>query len=46
LQSSSTGSFPAFDLNLAPKWQANFRVGAGVTDPLVAKMILGYRFDF
>jgi len=32
------------DLNLSPKWEGN-----GVTrstDYLIAKMILGYRFDF
>ncbi len=41
--------FPAVDLNLSPKWEVNFGVGVGVTrstDHLIAKMILGYRFDF
>jgi hypothetical protein len=41
--------FPAIDLNLSPKWEFNFGVGVGVTrstDHLLAKMILGYRFDF
>jgi len=41
--------FPAIDLNLSPKWEVNFGVGVGVTrstDHLIAKMILGYRFDF
>jgi len=41
--------FPAVDLNLAPRWEINFGVGVGVTrstDHLIAKMILGYRFDF
>jgi len=41
--------FHAIDLNLWPKWEVNFRVGVAVThstDHLVAKMILGYRFDF
>jgi hypothetical protein len=41
--------FPAIDLNLSPKWEINFAVGVGVTrstDHLIAKMILGYRFDF
>ena len=41
--------FPAIDLNLSPKWEINFGVGAGVTsstDHLISKMILGYRFDF
>lgn len=41
--------FPAIDLNLAPQWEINFGVGVGVTgstDHLIAKMILGYRFDF
>jgi hypothetical protein len=41
--------FPAINLNLSPKWEINFGVGVGVTagsDHLIAKMILGYRFDF
>lgn len=41
--------FPAIDLNLSPKWEVNFGVGVGVTrstDHLIAKLILGYRFDF
>lgn len=41
--------FPAVDLNLSPKWEVNFGLGVGVTratDHLIAKMILGYRFDF
>jgi hypothetical protein len=41
--------FPAIDLNLSPKWEVNFGVGAGLTgsaDHLIAKIILGYRFDF
>ncbi|MGB7847225.1 MAG: hypothetical protein WBL63_16545 [Candidatus Acidiferrum sp.] len=41
--------FPAIDLNLSPKWEINFGVGVGVTrstDHLIAKTILGYRFDF
>jgi hypothetical protein len=41
--------FPAMDLNLSPKWEVNFGPGAGVTcstDHLIAKMILGSRFDF
>ncbi len=41
--------FPAIDLNLSPKWEINFGLGVGVTrstDHLIAKMILGYRFDF
>ena len=41
--------FPAIDLNVSPKWEINFGVGVGVTrstDHLIAKMILGYRFDF
>jgi hypothetical protein len=40
--------FPAVDLNLAPQWEINFGLGVGVTrstDHLIAKMILGYRFD-
>jgi len=41
--------FPVIDLNVSPKWEINFGVGVGVTratDHLIAKMILGYRFDF
>jgi len=41
--------FPAIDLNVSPKWEINFGVGVGITastDHLIAKMILGYRFDF
>jgi hypothetical protein len=41
--------FPAIDLNVSPKWEINFGLGVGITratDHLIAKMILGYRFDF
>jgi len=41
--------YPAFDLNLAPQWEINFGVGVGVTastDHLIAKAIVGYRFNF
>jgi hypothetical protein len=41
--------FPAIDLNLAPQWELNFGLGVGMTrstDHLIAKMILGYRFNF
>jgi len=41
--------FPVIDLNLSPKWEVNFGLGVGLTkstDHLIAKMILGYRFDF
>jgi hypothetical protein len=41
--------FPSIDLNLAPQWEVNFGLGVGVTrstDHLLAKMILGYRFNF
>jgi hypothetical protein len=41
--------FPAIDLNIAPQWEINFGFGVGLTrstDHLIAKMILGYRFDF
>ena len=41
--------FPAIDLNLAPQWEINFGLGVGVTrstDHLIAKLILGYRFNF
>jgi len=40
---------PAIDLNFSEKWEIDFGVGVGVTkatDHLLAKMILGYRFDF
>lgn len=41
--------FPAIDLNLSPRWEVNFGLGVGVTrstDHLIAKGIIGYRFDF
>jgi hypothetical protein len=41
--------FPAVDLNLAPQWEINFGLGVGMTrstDHLIAKFILGYRFNF
>jgi len=41
--------FPAIDLNLSPNWEINFGLGVGVThstDHLIAKIILGYRFNF
>jgi hypothetical protein len=41
--------YPAIDLNINPKWEINFGLGVGLTrstDHLIAKMILGYRFDF
>lgn len=41
--------FPTVDLNVSEKWEINFGLGVGVTrstDHLIAKMILGYRFDF
>jgi hypothetical protein len=41
--------YPTIDLNLSPKWEVNFGLGVGLTrstDHLIAKMILGYRFDF
>jgi hypothetical protein len=41
--------FPAIDLNLAPQWEVNFGLGWGLTgstDHLIAKLILGYRFNF
>jgi hypothetical protein len=41
--------FPVINLNLSPKWEVNFGLGIGVTrstDHLIAKMILGCRFDF
>jgi hypothetical protein len=41
--------FPVVDLNLAPQWEVNFGLGVGLTqstDRLIAKLILGYRFNF
>jgi hypothetical protein len=41
--------FPAIDLNIASQWEVNFGLGVGFTgstDHLIAKMILGYRFNF
>jgi hypothetical protein len=41
--------FPTIDLNLTPRWEINFGLGVGVTrstDHLIAKFILGYRFNF
>jgi hypothetical protein len=39
--------FPAIDLNLDPKWEINFGLGVTrSTEHLIAKMILGYRFNF
>jgi hypothetical protein len=41
--------FPAIDLNIAPQWEINFGLGVGLTgatDHLIAKMILGCRFNF
>jgi hypothetical protein len=41
--------FPVIDLNVSPKWEINFGVGVGLTrstDHLIAKSIIGYRFDF
>jgi hypothetical protein len=41
--------FPAVDLNVSPKWEINFGLGVGVThatDHLIAKGIIGYRFNF
>ncbi|MFY9733087.1 MAG: transporter [Candidatus Acidiferrales bacterium] len=41
--------FPAIDLNIAPQWEINFGLGVGLTgstDHLIAKVILGYRFNF
>ncbi len=41
--------FPVIDLNLAPQWEIDFGLGFGLTpstDRVIAKMILGYRFNF
>ena len=40
--------YPVLDLDLGPRWECNFGVGAGLTpstDRLIVKLILGYRFD-
>lgn len=49
LQDQQHQIFPTLDLNLSPRWEFNLGLGVGVTrstDHLIAKMILGYRFDF
>jgi hypothetical protein len=41
--------FPTVDLNLAARWEINFGLGWGLTpstEGLIAKAILGYRFNF
>lgn len=41
--------FPAIDLNVSPNWEFNFGIGVGITrstDHLIAKMIIGRRFNF
>lgn len=41
--------FPVVDLNVSPKWEINFGLGVGMTrstDHLIAKTIIGYRFNF
>jgi hypothetical protein len=41
--------FPTIDLNVSPRWEINFGLGVGITrstDHLIAKTIVGYRFDF
>jgi hypothetical protein len=41
--------FPAIDLNIAPQREIHFGLSVdvtGQTDHLIAKMILGYRFNF
>ncbi len=40
---------PSVDIDLGPNWELNFGVGVGVTqstDHLLAKMIIGHRFNF
>ena len=49
LQDQQQQIFPSVDLNLSPRWEVNFGLGEGLTrttDHLIAKLILGYRFDF
>jgi outer membrane putative beta-barrel porin/alpha-amylase len=41
--------FPTLDIDFGPRWEFNVGVGFGLTpatDPLIVKMILGYRFSF
>src|SRR5580704_15486670 len=41
--------FPAINLNVSPKWEINMGLGVGLTgatDHLIAKGIVGYRFDW
>jgi hypothetical protein len=41
--------FPAINLNVSPKWEINMGLGWGFTastDHLIAKAIVGYRFDW
>lgn len=41
--------FPTIDLNVSPRWEINLGVGVGLTrstDHLIAKTIIGYRFNF
>jgi hypothetical protein len=41
--------FVVTDLNVSPQWEINFGIGIGATastDHLIAKLILGRRFDF
>jgi hypothetical protein len=41
--------YPTLDLNVSPRWEINMGIGIGMThstDHLIAKGILGYRFDF
>jgi hypothetical protein len=49
IQEQQQQIFPSVDLNLAPQWEINFGLGVGMTrstDHLIAKFILGYRFNF
>ncbi len=41
--------FPTLDVDFGPQWEFNLGLGIGMTrstDHLIAKMILGYRFNF
>ncbi len=49
LQDQQQQLFPSIDLNLSPKWEINIGLGVGMTrstDHLIAKVIVGYRFNF
>lgn len=49
IQDQQQQIYPTFDLNVSPNWEINFGLGVGMTrstDHLIAKFILGRRFNF